>query len=654
MSNPKSKIENLKWAIAPLFRRRRRGRLVRHYFIISLMLIAGGLISSAVVEIYFRYRESQEHIARLEREAAAVAALKIERFIQDISTAIKSSTKSREVMESRVSPEYRFELKRLLFLAPAITEAVVLDASGVKQAQVSRAGAVSHSTSSDFSASPGFQRALQGKPDYGPIYFVQNSEPYMTIAFPIEQFAGTVVGVIQAEVNLKHVWDVVSNIKAGEAGYAYVVSRSGDLIAHRDISLVLRRQNLGHLTQIKGAFEVASGAPRPRVTMASNLEGKKVISSNVFIPSLQWLVFIERPAEEAYTPLYASMLRTSALLLVGFSMAVLASLFVGRRVVRPLEALRRGVERIGKGELNHRLDLKTGDEIEILAEEFNEMAAHVRDAYTGLERKVAERTHALKVANEKLEEASQLKSQFLANVNHELRTPVSAIIGYARLVLRGTQGQISQLQRDNLQDLLHNAERLLNQIDSLLEFSKIEAGKMEVHVQPVKLDEVIKGAISTVEPTMNGDSVRIIREIASDLPALNTDREKLRQILLNLLDNAVKFTDRGEIKVMASQQNGALKLTVSDTGIGIEKEELKQIFEEFHRGHSSSIKKYRGTGLGLAIVKQFANLLGGEVGVESEVGKGSVFIITLPFDYREKGLDQEKDSRSIFVPDRPR
>jgi signal transduction histidine kinase len=654
MSNPKSKIENLKWAIAPLFRRRRRGRLVRHYFIISLMLIAGGLISSAVVEIYFRYRESQEHIARLEREAAAVAALKIERFIQDISTAIKSSTKSREVMESRVSPEYRFELKRLLFLAPAITEAVVLDASGVKQAQVSRAGAVSHSTSSDFSASPGFQRALQGKPDYGPIYFVQNSEPYMTIAFPIEQFAGTVVGVIQAEVNLKHVWDVVSNIKAGEAGYAYVVSRSGDLIAHRDISLVLRRQNLGHLTQIKGAFEVASGAPRPRVTMASNLEGKKVISSNVFIPSLQWLVFIERPAEEAYTPLYASMLRTSALLLVGFSMAVLASLFVGRRVVRPLEALRRGVERIGKGELNHRLDLKTGDEIEILAEEFNEMAAHVRDAYTGLERKVAERTHALKVANEKLEEASQLKSQFLANVNHELRTPVSAIIGYARLVLRGTQGQISQLQRDNLQDLLHNAERLLSQIDSLLEFSKIEAGKMEVHVQPVKLDEVIKGAISTVEPTMNGDSVRIIREIASDLPALNTDREKLRQILLNLLDNAVKFTDRGEIKVMASQQNGALKLTVSDTGIGIEKEELKQIFEEFHRGHSSSIKKYRGTGLGLAIVKQFANLLGGEVGVESEVGKGSVFIITLPFDYREKGLDQEKDSRSIFVPDRPR
>jgi len=635
MSDLRSKIENLTSQIAPLFNRRRRGRLVRHYFLISLLLIAGGLISSAALEIYFRYRESQEQIALLEREAAAVGALKIERFIEDIATAIRGSTKSREVMQSRVSSEYRFELKRLLYLAPAITEAVALDSDGVKQAHVSRVGAVSRDSRSDFAASPGFQRALQGKPDYGPVYFVQNSEPYMTIAFPIEQYAGTMIGVLQVEVNLKHVWDVVSNIKTGEAGYAYVVTRSGDLIAHRDISMVLRRQNLGHLTQVKGALKAASGAPRPRVTVASNLEGKKVISSSAFIPSLQWLVIIERPVEEAYTPLYASMLRTSALLLVGFTMAVLASLFVGRRVVRPLEALRRGVERIGKGDLSHSLHLNTGDEIEILADEFNAMATHLREAYTGLERKVAERTEALSIANERLEEASQLKSQFLANVNHELRTPVSAIIGYAHLVLRATEGQISRLQRENLQDLLRNAERLLSQIDSLLEFSKIEAGKIEVRSEPVKVNEVIQGAISTIEPTLNGAYIRIIREIGSDLPALNTDREKLRQIVLNLLDNAVKFTERGEIKIAASQQNGSLKLAVSDTGIGIPKEELNKIFDEFHRGDSSSNKNYRGTGLGLAIVKQFVNLLGGEVAVESEVGKGSVFAVTLPVECHE-------------------
>jgi hypothetical protein len=183
MSDLRSISENLKSQIARLFRRRRRGRLVRHYFLISSLLIAGGLISSAALEIYFRYRESQEQIARLESETAAVAALKIERFIQDIVSAIRSSTKSREVMQGRVSPEYRFELKRLLYLAPAITEAVALDIDGVKQAHVSRAGAVSQDARSDFTASAGFKRALKGQPDYGPVYFVQNSEPYMTIAF---------------------------------------------------------------------------------------------------------------------------------------------------------------------------------------------------------------------------------------------------------------------------------------------------------------------------------------------------------------------------------------------------------------------------------------------------------------------------------------
>ena len=128
--------------------------------------------------------------------------------------------------------------------------------------------------------------------------------------------------------------------------------------------------------------------------------------------------------------------------------------------------------------------------------------------------------------------------------------------------------------------------------------AKIEAGKMEVHVQPVNVDEVIQGAISTIEPILNGGGVRIIREIAPDIPDMSTDREKLRQILLNLLDNAVKFTERGEIKIAASQQNGSLKLVVSDTGIGIEKEELNQIFEEFHRGDSSEHQEISRHGSG--------------------------------------------------------
>jgi signal transduction histidine kinase len=628
----KSKILGLKSLVTSLFGGQRRGRLVRHYFLTSVLMIAGGLIASGALEIYFRYQESRQQLALLQQEAANVAALEIEQFIHDIETAMRAATKYPDIAPQRISAEYEFELRRLLYLAPAITEVAAIDADGVTHAHLSRSRAVSSDVTRDFATSPAFQQVRQSQSYFGPVYFVRGSEPYMTIALPIERFARSVAGVLQAEVNLKYVWQVVSGIKQGKAGYAYVVDRSGDLVAHPDISLVLQKLNVAQLSQVKGAFSPDAGRIKAKWIISSNLKGEKVISSFAIIPSLDWAVFIERPVEEAYGPLYASLLRTSTLLLIGLGVALLASFFVARRVLGPLRMLGQGVERIGSGDLSFRVDLKTGDEIETLAEEFNKMTAHLKEAQTGLERKVAERTQALTVANEKLEEASKLKSQFLANVNHELRTPVSAIIGYGHLVLRATEGQISQLQRENLQDLLHNAERLLNQIDSLLEFSKIEAGKVEVNVEPVKVKEVIHAAISTIEPNLTGGSVRFVPEIAPELPALNTDREKLRQIILNLLDNAVKFTDQGEIKITASPQNGSLKLAVSDTGIGISKEELNKIFEEFHRGDSWSTKKYRGTGLGLAIVKKFVNLLGGEISVESEVGKGSVFTVTLPID----------------------
>jgi two-component system sensor histidine kinase BarA len=172
---------------------------------------------------------------------------------------------------------------------------------------------------------------------------------------------------------------------------------------------------------------------------------------------------------------------------------------------------------------------------------------------------------------------------------------------------------------------------------------------MEIRVEPIRVDEVIRGAASTIESILNPGSVRLIREIASDIPSLNTDREKLRQIIVNLLGNAAKFTERGEIRIYASEQNESLKLVVSDTGIGIEKKDLDQIFEKFHQGDLSITRKYRGTGLGLAIVKKFVNVLGGEVSVESEVGKGSTFTVTLPLNYDQTRLDQEKESRSIFA-----
>ncbi|MGN6719735.1 MAG: ATP-binding protein, partial [Candidatus Binatia bacterium] len=606
---------NLRDLFLRIFRSDDRQRLVRSYFFMSVVLIAGGLISADLLEIYFRYKEGLQQIGLAQQEAAAAAALKIERFVQDIATTMKAVTRSPDIRASKKRMDYEFELRRLFFLAPAITEALVLDTEGIIQARVSRFRAVSPLPKRDFSQSASFKSSSRGKSYFGRVYFRDN-DPYLTVAVPIEPFPGEFAGVLQAEVSLTDILDLVSAGKFGNAGYAYVVARSGDLIAHPNNWLLSQHHNMGNLLQVKSTFEDNAGAFSPKAMITQNVEGQTVFSSHALIPILGWAVFIERPVEEAYEPIYASLLRTSILLLIGLGVALLATLTVRRRVVRPLETLRKGVELIKKGDLNTRLDIKTGDEIQLLAEEFNAMAAHLNEAYTSLEHKVAERTQELTLANDKLAEASKLKSRFLANVNHELRTPLSSIIGYARLLRRETEKQISPVQSENLEDLLRNAERLLALIDSLLDFARIEAGKVELKLEAVEIDQLIREATASLEPMLNANSVRIVRDISPNIPSLNTDREKLREVILNLLGNAVKFTDHGEIKISAVQQNGDFRVAVADTGIGIDQADMNRIFEEFDRGKLTSAAGYRGTGLGLAIVKRLVNLLGGSIAVE--------------------------------------
>jgi len=236
--------------------------------------------------------------------------------------------------------------------------------------------------------------------------------------------------------------------------------------------------------------------------------------------------------------------------------------------------------------------------------------------------------------NQQLEIANRHKSQFLANVSHELRTPLNAIIGFTRIVLRKVEGQIPELQIENLKKVLISSEHLLGLINGLLDLAKIESGKMEVFAQSFKIDEIVQVAASTVEPMLKSGRVKLVKEIAPDLPPLNTDRDKLKQVILNLLSNAAKFTEKGEIKVSASRENGSMKLIVSDTGIGMKQEALDYIFEEFRQVDMSTTRKYGGTGLGLAIVKKLVNLLGGDISVESEVGKGSKFTITMPINLK--------------------
>jgi signal transduction histidine kinase len=967
---------------------RARGRLMRDYFLVSVLLVGGGLIASGAIEIYYSFLESSENLADVQREVATGAAIKIERFIQEIHNTLKGATRSREIAPKGLTDEFRFELEKLLLIAPAITEAVALDRNGGIQVQASRLRTVLPDAKQKEAASAGaFQTAKSGKSFFGRAYFVRGSEPYMTVAVPIERFSGDVIGVLQAEVNLKYIGDVVNNLKIGKAGYAYVISKSGELIAHPDISLVLQRKNVVQMESTKVAFGQSSATQQQqRALITPNIQGKTVLSAAAIVPGFDWAIIIERPVQEAYEPVYASIVRTAALLLLGLGLALVASLYLARRVIRPVGILRQGVERIGAGELSHRLELKTGDEIEVLADEFNKMTAQLEESYSNLEQKVEDRTRELtesleqqtatseilgvisssptdvqpvfdtiltdalriceshygaifrfdgeafhhaatakvspellayltnapikpgretalrrvglehrtvhipdvladpeyelpepyrkeglrsvlavpllrenaligaitihrrdvktfsekqiallntfadqaviaienvrlfqelqartgelarsveelqalgevgqavsstldldavlttivsravqlsgtdggivyeyheptqeflpvasqhieeefiaalrqepirfgqgaigkaavtrttiqvhdiqneqeynapglrpvlkdlgyrsllavpllrekgiigglvllrrrpgdfspalinlietvatqsvlgiqnarlfreiEATNAQLEMASKHKSQFLANVSHELRTPLNSIIGFTRIVLRRSEGKLENLQKENLQKVLISSEHLLALINELLDLAKIESGRMEAYVETFKLDDILRVATTTVEPLLKTGRVKLLTVIAPDIPPLKTDRDKLKQSVLNLLSNAAKFTEQGEIKVAAWRDDGLLKLTVSDTGIGMKQEALQYIFDEFRQADMSSTRKYGGTGLGLAIVKKFILLMGGEIVVESEIGQGSKFTITLPMELK--------------------
>ena len=359
-----------------------KARLVRRTFIIALILLSSGFIAGGAIELGFRYRESVNSIWLLQTEMANSAAFKIHQFMQGIDKTMRTVTQTQRLVESGLTKDFEFALIKLLKTEPAITSVTALDSGGREQYKFSRVQLALPGDLISRSDDEAFLRAKGGVTYFSPVYFVGDSEPYAIIATPIERFAGEIVGVLIAEVNLKYIWDVVADIRVGQSGYAYVVSGNGDLIAHPDISLVLGRKNFAKLAQVQNALTGETGPS----TTTTNLVGQKVFTSYAAIPDLRWFVMVERPAAEAYTALRSSLLRSSVLLLVGLGMAILASLMIGYRVVRPLQILREGVARIREGDLEHHIDVQTGDELQMLAEEFNELTAKLRESYAGIEK----------------------------------------------------------------------------------------------------------------------------------------------------------------------------------------------------------------------------------------------------------------------------
>src|SRR6516225_612186 len=369
-----------------------RRRLFAKYAFALVGLVSLVLLVNGLLDVWFSYGEARDAAIRLQREKADAGAQRIGDFIAEIEKQIGWTTATQ--WASSPIEQRRFDFGRLQRQVPAITELIQLDGQGHEQLEVSRLSMDVVGGGADYSADPRFTEALAKKVWFGPVYFRKESEPYMTMA--VAQ-SGRNAGVTVAEVNLKLIWDVITAIKIGKTGYAYVVDDKGRLIAHPDISRVLRNTDLSGLPQVAAA-RGTSGAGAEPAAIVRNLDGHRVLSASAAIPRLGWLVFVEQPIGEALAPLYTTVLNTGLLLVLGLAVAILAGLLLARRMTGPIRALDAGAARIGAGALDHRITVHTGDELEELAERFNTMAADLQSSYADLEKKVEDRTAELQEA----------------------------------------------------------------------------------------------------------------------------------------------------------------------------------------------------------------------------------------------------------------
>ncbi len=798
-----------------------RGSLFRKYLVVFLLLVGGVLTVSSLVELYFSYEEIKREIIELERERAIAAANRIEQFILSIENQVRGtltshtgdsveiSTRrgaglSQESMASAVIEQRVIQFARLLRNVPAITEVQHFDPTGKERLTISRVALDRMDSGQDYSDAPEFKGARAGGTYYGPIFFRNESEPHMKLAVAL---AEPRAGVTVVEMDLTAIWDVVSQIQVGGAGYAYVVDSDGRLIAHPDISMVLQKRDLSQMSQVKRARSLASSAEpaEARLAVTKGLQGRDVLAVHAALAPLGWIVFIERPLEEAMAPLRSKLARSAIVLLLGLGLSVLATILMARRMVAPIRQLQEGAARVGRGELDHRIDIRTGDELEALAGEFNRTAAQLHDSQRNLEQKVEQRTadltrsvaelralgdvvqtvnssldlqqvlvtivtHAVQLSrakqgtiyeydeitgvfepsanfgasqamidalresrirlgdtivgrcaesrapvqlpdmekdtgarlrdlhlregirsvlsvpllredsvmgalvvrraaagdfpqavvdllqtfaaqsvlaiqnarlfreirekSEELAVASQHKSQFLANMSHELRTPLNAIIGVTEML----QEDARDLKRDDeiepLGRVMRAGRHLLALINDILDLSKVEAGKMELHLESFPVAPLIEDVVKTIQPLAGTNGNELVVKCPADVGSMSADQTRVRQALLNLCNNANKFTERGKVTVSvrrtAEADNEWITMAVTDTGIGMTPEQMSRLFQDFVQADAATTRKYGGTGLGLAISRRFCQIMGGDITVESEAGRGSTFTIRLP------------------------
>ena len=635
--------------------------LARRFARALVGLVAVALLANGAVNMWLSYEEASASAVQVQRAKALAAAERVAQFVGEIESQMGWTTRAEW---ARVGlDQRRYDLIRLLRQTPAIMEVLFIDGGGREQLRLSRLEPDVIGSGADLSADPRFARAVADRVWYGPVYFQRGSEPYMTLSIA---HAGRNPGVTSVAVNLKLIWDVVTAIRVGEAGYAYVTDAAGRLVAHPDMSLVLRGTDLSHLPQVARAVREARGSVTPETVVGP--DGRKVLSAHASIPRLGWLVFVELPWREILAPVLATLYQTLILLGASVLVALLLGGWLARRMVVPIRQLQAGAQRLGEGDLGQRIPVASGDEIGALALRFNVMAERVQEAQETLEARVADRTRELvrsledlRAAQDRLVQTEKFASlgQLTAGIAHEIKNPLNFVNNFADLSaelvqeledaiaaagpsvdpkLREEVAALAATLRDNLARVVQHGKRADSIVRNMLAHSREGGGER----RPVDLNAIVEEALNLAyhgaRAEQPGFNIALERALDPAVGQVELYPQEFTRVLLNLIGNGFHAAHRKlldgapegfqpVLSVTTRALPDRVEIRVRDNGPGIPDSVMARIFEPFFTTKPAG----EGTGLGLSlshdiVVKQH----GGTIDVVTEAGKFTEFVVTLP------------------------
>ncbi|MBC7813167.1 MAG: HAMP domain-containing protein [Burkholderiales bacterium] len=412
----------------------------------------------------------------------------------------------------------------------------------------------------------------------------------------------------------------------GETGETYLVSRENNyfLTASRFEGYLLNRA----YTSV-GIEQALAGQDGSSVYGDYRSPAVPVFGNYRWIPELEGGLLTEINEEEALSALNQAQVTIVILAIIVSAIVVFVGFIVTNILTRPISQITNSASAIAQGHFDQRVLLTRSDEIGVLATAFNNMAQAVQDRTQQMEEARDEALAAQRIAREN----SRLKSEFLSTMSHELRTPLNAIEGFTSIMLSGMGIELSPRAEDMVRRVSMNSKRLLQLINDFLDLSRIEAGRLELVKSPVSPEGLAHKWQNEVSVLAEGKGLEFIVNIDPNLPPIILgDEDALSKVAINLLGNAFKFTQQGQVTLELSCISGGWKIAVSDTGIGIPSHAREYIFEEFRQVDGSSKRLYGGTGLGLSLVQKLSRAMGGNVSLQSEVGKGSIFTVTLPLE----------------------